>query len=105
MKPCLPSSASAAPLNPSRTSVAAIRPFSAAQPTWKRFVQAPLARNCRLPAAWDSTVPERVGDAVGVQAEHPGGGGGGTEGAAGRGGMVAAVVMLAGGQGEGDRGR
>ncbi len=57
MNPCLPSSASDAPLNPSRTSVAAISPFSAAQPTWNRLVHAPLARNCKLPAACDSTVP------------------------------------------------
>ncbi len=57
MKPCGPSSASAAPLKPSRTRVAAISPFNAAQPTWKRFVQAPLTRNSRLPAHWLSTVP------------------------------------------------
>ena len=74
----------------------------AAQPTWKRFVQAPLARNCRLPAHWLSTVPSAPATLPGVEAEHPGGGRGRTERAAGRGGMEAAVVMLAGRQGERD---
>ncbi len=30
----------------------------ALHPTWKRLVQAPFARNCRLPAAWDSAIPK-----------------------------------------------
>ena len=57
MKPCLPSSASAAPLKPSRAKVAAVNPAIAAQPTWNRFVHAPLARNCKLPADWLSAMP------------------------------------------------
>src|SRR3712207_7394178 len=44
---------SAAPRKPWRASVAAARPFMADQPTWKRLVQAPLARNCSEPAAWE----------------------------------------------------
>ena len=35
------------------------QPDIAAQPTWKRLVQAPLARNCRLPEVWLSAMPRR----------------------------------------------
>ena len=46
-----------APLKPSRARVAATSPDMPDQPTWNRLVQAPFARNCRLPADWLSAVP------------------------------------------------
>ncbi len=101
MKPCLPSSASAGPLKPSRTRVAAIRPLSGGPPTWERLVHAPLARNCMLPAHCDGPCPSR-GHVVGGQAEHASGRRRRAECAAGGGGMEAAVGGLARGQRERD---
>ena len=44
-------------MKPSRASTAADKPPMQAQPTWNRLVQAPFARNCRLPADWLSAMP------------------------------------------------
>jgi hypothetical protein len=45
---------------PARASAAACRPALAAQPGWKRFVQAPSARNSIDPAAWLPATPSAV---------------------------------------------
>merc|ERR1711991_1038918 len=59
-KPQYPSNASFGPRKPSAARVAQINPLAAACPTWDRLVQAPSARNCIEPAAWESAMPKAL---------------------------------------------
>src|SRR2546430_17013951 len=84
------------PETPWRARAAAINPLWAAQPGWKRFVQAPVARNSMDPAAWLPAMPSACAIARASRPPQTRHGRGSAKRATRAGGMKAAPVMRLG---------
>ena len=102
MKPCRPSSASAAPLKPSRDQGGGDQAVHRRPADLEALGPGAVREELQAAGALAQRGAERAFDLPGIEPEHPRGRRRRAERAAGRGRVEAAVVMCSGGQGERD---